>query len=1028
MNNDLQILLNELDLLRNEAVFFLNEEKWKSLVSAETQKKLEKIKPTAIYVFDGNPYILFFSLTDNADPEREQTIHKQVWSFDQAPLAFIVKPSDVKIYNAFAYEKRKKESGLQEIDISKEERNKQFSFWNLQSGKAWKWLQENYKSKKQDDRAKRVHQRLFDNIKAVRERLKKTNVISEDAANIFILRLIFIRYLIDRNVKISSEFINGETIVDRRISFSDLIRNQEKLTLFFLDLNRIFNGVLFKDDIVLSTDQAEYLSLVFSEKEKFDRPTLFDDFKEFYFSIFDFNIIPVEMISGIYESLIDPETKNADSAFYTPLFIVEHILTNTLDKFFDRLENQSKSECKVFDASMGSGIFLVQAFRRMVDREMALSGKNLSKERLSEIATKNLWGIDINPSAIKVACFSVYIAILDYEDPGTIMDQFHFKDLNFHQADFFETDKKHPLNSQIQPIQFDFILGNPPWKKDKSPKHLAWVNDRKIYKELINGKIEIAQNFLLRARDFMTENTVCSLIVTSPIFYNISSTSKTFKHEFLTTTNISSILDLSPVRRYIFDGKKVELDEETGKKKTKSISNPALIITFKKTDGNFRESVIEHTSVKSNFFTKHYKALVIEKFDRKKILQSYFIDNEWMFKVALYGSTLDYRLLRKIKESETKIIDLIDNETVFSGAGILEGTPKDYFEFLIGLPLNKNSQINDFFTHNSEFKLQEDDVFLESGREITLFAGDKILFKEQTRNESDIVVSFNPGTSVFKKGIFGITSKNTLKIKEIFAHAISDLYTYFIFTTSCAWGVSTRPQIRWNEEFLAFPIAELDQKDRLIQLVDDFINPFKVHYSQELPMGNPPVNEEAKRTINEIINETYRINGYEKDLIDYVLNVSRYQFQESKIYNVIKPIGKNDGIIKAYADVFFSELEPFYPNEHISVEVYKLDHFIALNFVFSTEKPIEKIEYKTREKDEWAILKKIAQTASVSQLSKDIFIQKNVIGFEENSFYIIKPNEYKCWHRAMAWYDVAEIKQLIEADELEYLNENPDAQ
>jgi hypothetical protein len=36
---------------------------------------------------------------------------------------------------------------------------------------------------------------------------------------------------------------------------------------------------------------------------------------------------------------------------------------------------------------------------------------------------------------------------------------------------------------------------------------------------------------------------------------------------------------------------------------------------------------------------------------------------------------------------------LIDNETVFSGAGILEGTPKDYFEFLIGLPLNKNSRL-----------------------------------------------------------------------------------------------------------------------------------------------------------------------------------------------------------------------------------------------------------------------------------------------------------------------------------------------
>lgn len=1027
MSNDLQNLLNELDLLRNEAVFFTDEKNWKSLVSAETRKKLEKIKPTAVYIFDGNPYILFFDLTDNIDPEREQTIHKQVWSFDQAPLAFTVKMGDVRIYNAFAYEKRTKESGLQEIVLEEGQRKEVFSFWNLQSGKAWKWLQDNYKHKKQNDRIKRVHQKLFDNIKAVREHLTKTTIINDDFANILILRLIFIRYLIDRNVEINPEFINGKTIVDRRISFSDLIKDQGKLIQFFIELNRIFNGVLFKDNITLSIDQAEFLSFVFSEKERFDRPTLLDDFKEFYFSIFDFNIIPVEMISGIYESLIDPETKNADSAFYTPLFIVEHILTNTLDKFFDRVENQNNSECTVFDASMGSGIFLVQAFRRMVDREIALSGKNLSKKRLSEIATNNLWGIDVNPSAIKVACFSVYIAILDYEDPGTIMDKFHFEHMNFHQADFFETDDEHILNSQIKQVPFDFILGNPPWKKDKLPKHLAWVNEQKIYKETITGKIEIAQNFLLRAREYMTENTVCSLIVTSPIFYNISSTSKTFKTEFLTTTNILNILDLSPVRRYIFDGKKVEINEQTGKKKTKSISNPALIITFKKTDGHFRESIIEHTSVKSNLFTKYYKALVVEKFDRKQISQSHFVDNEWMFKVALYGNTLDYRFLRKINGSGKKLSELIDKKTIFSGAGILAGTPKDHFKFLIGLPLNKNSQINDFFTQNSKTTLHEDDVFLESGRELTLFDGDKILFKEQTRKESDIVVSFNPDASVFKKGIFGITSKNTATIKEIYAYTISDLYTYFIFSTSCAWGVSTRPQIRWNEEFLSFPIPESDQEDELNRLVDNFINSFKAYYAQELPMGNVPLNKAAKQNINKIINETYQVNGYEKDLIDYVLNVSRYQFQESKINKVIKPVRKNDGIVEAYAEVYFSELESIYPNEHLSVEVYNLNHFIALNFVFSNEAPINKINYKTKENDEWEVLKKIAQTTSISQLSKDIFIQKDVKGFEENSFYIIKPNEHKCWHRAMAWYDVAEIKQMIEAEELEYLKENPDA-
>jgi hypothetical protein len=1028
-NSDLQNLLNELDLLRNEAVFFLDEENWKSLVSTETRKKLEKIKPTAVYIFDGNPYILFFDLTENIDPEREQTIHKQVWSFDQAPLAFIVKGNDIRIYNAFAYEKRKKESGLQEIVLEKEEQNKFFSFWNLQSGATWKWLQEKFKKNKQNDRIKRVHQKLFDNIKAVREYLKKSNIIEEDFANILILRLIFIRYLIDRNVEINPEFINGKTIVDRRISFSEIIKDQKKLTLFFSELERIFNGVLFKDDIILTNDQAEYLSYVFSEKEKFDQPTIFDNFKDFYFSVFDFNIIPVEMVSGIYESLIDPETKNADSAFYTPLFIVEHILTNTLDKFFGRLENQNKSECTVFDASMGSGIFLVQAFRRMVDREIELTGRNLSKKRLSEIATKNLWGIDINQSAIKVACFSVYIAILDYEDPGTIMDQFHFQDLNFHQVDFFENDERHILNSQIRQIPFNFLMGNPPWKKDKTEKHLAWVNDRKIYKEIITGKIEIAQNFLLRAREFMTENTVCSLILTSPIFYNISSTSKTFKNEFLTTTNISSILDLSPVRRYIFDGKKVEIDEKTGKKKIKSISNPALIITFKKTDGHFRESIIEHTSVKSNFFTKHYKALVIEKFDRKQIFQSHFIDNEWMFKVALYGNTLDYRFLKRLVDNERKIKDIIDYRTVFSGGGVKSNKGDDYADFLIGLPMVENEEIDEFYTFipNGHKKLSESDVYYECGRKKELFYGSKILIKEQAKNESDLVISYVENDCAYKNSVGGICSKNEFLVKLIYSYLITDLYTYFIFISSCAWGVATRPAIRLWEEYLSFPIVESNQKDELIRFVNEFLEPIKIYYSQEFQIGNPPINKEVKRAINEIIYQTYQVNGYEKDLIDYVLNVSRYQFQESKINKVIKPIRKNDDIVEAYANVFFSELETFYPNEYISVEVYNLNHFIALNFVFSNEKPIEKINYKTNEKDEWTILKKIAQTVSITQLSKDIFIQKDVKGFEENSFYIIKPNEYKCWHRAMAWYDVAEIKQLIEADELEYLNENPDA-
>ena len=40
------------------------------------------------------------------------------------------------------------------------------------------------------------------------------------------------------------------------------------------------------------------------------------------------------------------------------------------------------------------------------------------------------------------------------------------------------------------------------------------------------------------------------------------------------------------------------------------------------------------------------------------------------------------------------------------------------------------------------------------------------------------------------------------------------------------------------------------------------------------------------------------------------------------------------------------------------------------------------------------------------------FINKEIKGFEyeDNSFYIVKPNEFKLWHEAIAYYDLAEFE------------------
>lgn len=1014
MNKPLKTILNQLGLIDCNAVYFRDGTNGMVFngFTSEMQKKIDIIKPDAYFIFNLQPFVLFFDLSGNKNPEREDEIHKQVWSFDQAPVIFVIKDTEVKVFNAFKYTKQK---GLEEIELSKEDRNKRFSFWNLQSGDIWKdWFQKEYfeKTRKAKTR-KRANQLLFENIKQVRESLVGYGV-EEDKANTLILRLIFVRYLIDRGVRIDENFITGHNTTEKRLSFCKLIEDPFQLNQLFDKLNIKFNGVLFKDiDVILNQEQSKLLAKVF--KGEIPEPnSLFYGF-DFYFEIFDFSIIPVEVISGIYESLIDSETRELDSAVYTPAFLVEYILNDTVERF---LNDNNNAECRIFDPAVGSGIFLVQSLRKMIDKEIQMNGNTNKAEfskRIREIAKNNLFGIDVNPQALKVTCFSIYIALLDYQEPKDI-DQYKFPNLmdeNLFEANFF--DEENPFNQIIQNQKVDFILGNPPWKSNKDETHLYWL---KIHKK-VTGNFEIAQSFLLRSKDFMHPDTRTALIVTSTIFYNVAKTTKKFKRNFLTTFCIEKFFDLSPVRRLIFEEK----------------NSPASIVYYRLSkEKEYLTNSIKHLSVKSNRFLKHYKMLVIEKYDQKEILQRHFIENDWMFKVALYGNTLDFHMIKKLINSSTnKISNQIDNINTFGGAGFHKGTPEKYDPFtpLLDKSLIENREIQKFYSvSHSKRRMLKSEIHIKSGQVKGLYEGTQILIKEQAKDESEIVVSLVNKEYAFRSGIFTITSfNNPAKILTLYSVLISNIYSYFIYLCSGSWGTSTRPQIRWKEEFLAFPFVEPSKEKTkvLVDLINYFLKPFKDH----LNLGEPHFDKVTLNRINDEINELYEVKGYEKDLIDYVLEVSRYQFQENKQNKFTRSVHSDLLFLEKYANVYIDEFSKIYPDEYLKIEVFPLKHFISMNFVFHKTKPgnENRISFPNDKKDEAEILKRLANNLTISQITntenpkQNLFIQKDIKGFEENSFYIIKPNEFKCWHRAMAWYDVAEFKEAIENAELNHLKD-----
>jgi len=408
-----------------------------------------------------------------------------------------------------------------------------------------------------------------------------------------------------------------------------------------------------------------------------------------------------------------------------------------------------------------------------------------------------------------------------------------------------------------------------------------------------------------------------------------------------------------------------------------------------------------------------------------------------MFKVALYGNTLDFYFLKRFDENK-KLIDKIDNKVFFATSGILRGNRKNKYNQLQGLPLIENRKIEKYLTFENNNFVGEKDLYLEAGRKFEKFNKPKILFKEQAVEWTDLSISYNPQPSVFVKGVFGISSQNETELKDLFSRVISDMFTYYIFSISGGWGVATHPQTKWEDEYLSFPFIENDNlKQKLVSLVDTFILRLKDYYnlSQEKDSGfqlkiinlrelNLPIYQNILKKINNIIHQIYDIKEHEKDLIDYSLNVSRYQFQESKQDLFTKRVDGEIEFLSKYAEVYLKEFSDIYSDEFIQVEIFPLEHFIAMNFVTRKDRSKETVTF-SQNKDVESVLKTLAHTLSISEIistsdpTKNLFIQKDIKGFEENSFYIIKPNEYKCWHRAMAWYDVAEFKEAIQKAEFD---------
>lgn len=937
MEDSMRNLLDKLELNKDNGLFLKSDD---LKINSRIKNSLKYIDYDAIYILDENPLIIFKEFDTYSKMDIDD-FRKGIWNLNDVPIIFIILPEEIQVYNSNIFDDEDSFLGK----FSKDDELEIFNIYNLANGTFFDKYHNSFNN------SKRVQNYLLENIKITIKLLKKDKLDLEIIHSL-IGKLIFSKYLIDRGICKDEFFINNYGC-----NFNNVILKKECLFKFFNTLEEKFNPDLFK----LTENQKNKIT----DKHLKNLHRLFNGFdmknpeQTVLDCPYDFEIIPIELISNIYEAFLqDNNSKKDQKAIYTPLFLVDYILNNTLDK---KLKNNTS--CKILDPSCGSGVFLVESLRRIIDKNIELKSK-LTPNELKDILTSNIYGIDIDNDAIQMTLLSIQLTLFDYLNVEEIK---HFKmpeliNKNFFNDDFFN------LNGLFNSLNgFDLIVGNPPWGSKQQKSHIDYYNKNNLP---VTNK-QIAQSFLLRVNDFMNESTDVALIVTSKILYNYNDLK--FRKYFLKNFNLTEVLEFSSIRREIFN----------------NAIGPGSILFYNSNMENCGE--IKHISLKPNKLFYLLSSVVIQKSDIKYISQKDLYNHDWVWKVLVYGNTLDFQLINRLHSK--KNIGYYFKKYGFSPSrGICIGNKTEdatkYFEYdFLDVKHRMLQRYHIDESHVEKWSIEK----VERPRKEEVFTPPYVLFKQILTQNLECVATYSEKQWVFTNSVISINGKNADEklLKSILGFLNSKLFSYLSLLTFSTIGIER--EIILLKEIEEIPLVI---NDTLVEYVDKMLN-----------CNNPKYLEIIQHEIDELIFNLLSFNELEKDLVNYFTDVTLPMRKKENVYHKV-----SNETLEDYIMVFVKYFKNYFKeenNEYFHAECYKSDQFIGIRFIISNEPPKHLIEYKDKPK----ILNFFGEISIEDK--QNLFVQKDIKGFEETSFYVIKSNEFKNWHRAIARRDLIEFTNSL---------------
>lgn len=966
---------------------------------------IEKFGIIKVYENEGQP-ALFLKEVESFDLQTLKLIAEiqhTCWNFQKVLFLYVYTKTEIRIYNCsvkpFVLDKNiadlKLKSQLQELqlfcceeteEVKLKTLNTLFSRIAIDTGFIWSAI-EAKEIKDKLNLQNRVDKYLIKSLINVSRKLEKEGLKDKDIIHKLVMRSLFLLYLEDKGATTKPFYA---TFLDHADSYFKVLENIEATYNLFQRLSNDFNGSLFtitqEERNLVKPNHLELIKKCFINGcENDEQITLFEGWR-----LFDFSIIRIELLSEIYENFLselDEKNKKDSGTFYTPPSLVELILNEKLPIQKDK----TNYNIKTLDPSCGSGIFLVQSFKRLVKRYENKYQKKLTDfDILVKILKDNIFGIEIEPKSIKVAAFSLYLALLDNLDPktgwwnGNIKFPYLINDpddltLNEQGYNLFKRDTISDF--EISKLQnFQLVVGNPPF----GTKNLSTTI--KVYCEANDFAKEMVLPFMHKATLLAPKGEI-ALIFNTKVLTNTGGTYQNFRKCLFNENYVEKIYNFSILRK---------AKKNFGGQLFGSAVEPISIVFYQKEKPENPKETITYYAPKTYIKNDVLEVIVIDSSDEKHLprIECEKKDSK-IWKIAMWGSYFDFELIKKHEKNSLKDYFKNNNDKWIKGTG-LHIPSKDYN--------NKENLITPDKTINTtrvsrylvnESNLQDNNTeYLKIDKKLTEAP---FLIVKKGITKGNIYASLVDFDTCFLNRIYGVKTEDIDSLKILLLYFNSTYAKYFQFNFSSAWGLKY-DDILDNELYSLpniFDFLNNEVKLDLLTLIDKILS---IKKSNEVNQNILHLEEEIDQII---YNDVLKLSKDEQIIIQETLIYGLNLFEKQEKSDAVKHVLKID----YYSNRLTNDLNNWLDDVDLKASVthYNIDkncplYMVKISFGNEYRKPIlskEDIykELKTLDKKLW------------EEESQNLYFRKKLNYYDGDDVYIIKPNQRRFWSQTAAMED-----------------------